>query len=423
MQTSTPPEDCQDSPLPRPVPDDGTAPVTGEVAQAVENNSIVEINYTVVENSSGQAFTVTLPSGAKLVNQSGFSQDGDQLRTIPDQGDRLTLRYALTKMGHDEEGQFPNASYTAGPEWIIAPTPEHGGPDVTLQPAASGFIGLDILYLGEYTRHSTMAGCQNITIIKPEATGFDPEPRLNMLSNAAASLSGGTTYSTVYVFPSPKPIPAADGFVPEFQNNIIIEADASIHSAWNVWIHEYIHTRQVEYSGENFSWFQEASATYYAAQLTLEQGLISPIEFDAALARYAQHQPTTNLATAESEDIAYRWGAVVLARLDASLWQRGHTLAEMWNDINQYDGPSYSKFERQLSSRGLSESRLNETRAIVERNAQPDPSPVYTSRMSWLPGALLAHISAIYQSFVAIVGGAGLAIAGRELWTVVGTSD
>jgi len=310
-QTATAPQQCQPTPD-RPVAGGGDAAISGTVGQATENQSIVEITYTVREQPFPDHLYITLPPGATLVNQSGFDSASDQsLDARVQRGDQLTLRYALTKLGRAGATAFENVSYVAGSDWLIAPTPAHIGADTTLQSADSGVIGTNLLYLGNYTAQTRTVGCQNITLIVPAAADLDPEPKLDSLAGAARSMSIGNAYSTVRIFASPQPLTAVAGYTPRSQNNILIEADAPLRSAGNTWVHEYVHTRQAVYEGQNFTWFQEASATYYAARLSLEQGLISPAAYDAALTRNANYNPSTDLATANADEVAYRWGAVV----------------------------------------------------------------------------------------------------------------
>lgn len=415
-QTSTAPQQCQPTPD-RPVTGGGDAAISGTVSQATENQSIVEISYTVREQPSSDELYITLPPGATLINQSGFDSTSDQsLDARVQRGDQLTLRYALTKLGRAGATPFENMSYVAGSDWVIAPTPAHNGADTTLQPAGSGVIGANMLYLGNYTAQTWTVGCQNITLVVPAAADLDPEPKLDSLASAARVMSSGNAYSTVRIFASPQPLTAVAGYTPRSQNNILIEADAPLRSAGNTWAHEYVHTRQAVYKGQNFTWFQEASATYYAARLSLEQGLISPAAYDAALAQNAQYDPSTDVATANAEEVAYRWGAVVLARLDAALVQRGHTLAGVFDTVNR-EGTTYADFESQLAQRGLNDSQLNETRATVLDGDRPDPAPAYTSPWQWLPRPLLAQWPLLSMLGPFLLGVVGAALAGNELST------
>ncbi|WP_434530102.1 hypothetical protein ACODNH_02300 (plasmid) [Haloarcula sp. NS06] len=385
-QTNIPPENCDSSPLPRPIPDNSSKPVVGTVHHSQSNESVVHVNYTVRENRENP-LTIEIRSGSALIASNGLNQTGpNELSTELNQGDTFSIQYGISDLD-----QFANVSYTSGENWIIAPTPKHSGPGVGLTPARSGFIGLHALYLGNYTTHSKQAGCQTITIILPAAAEINPEPRLEMLTGAARSINSGKTYADVYVFPSPESLGQRDGFVPKHENEIIISADTPTDSPKNIWIHEYVHTRQIRYDGDDFIWFNEASATYYAARLTLEQGLISPVEYDAQLASFATYSPERNLSSARSDRVAYRWGAVVLARLDTALVDEGSTLMVLFNDWNSYGGPSFSDAMTDLENEGVEQQRLNNTRDTVLKNSAPEPHPAQTSQLQWLPNFVLSQ--------------------------------
>jgi len=402
---TTAPDNCRGSPLPRPVPDNTSKPVVGTVYHSQSNESVVRVEYTAradIENN----LTISLRSGSTLLSAQGLEQtDTYQFETEIEEGETFSIRYAVSDLRN-----LSGISYTSGENWIIAPTPKHQGPGVGLSPAESGFIGLHTLYLGNYTTHSSKAGCQTITMILPDAAGIDPEPRLEMLAGAARSLSTGKTYTDVYVFASPRSLGKRDGFVPLNENEIVLSANSPIQSPTNIWIHEYVHTRQVDYKGDNFGWFNEASATYYAARLSLEQGLISRAEYDAQLASFATYAPNRSLASAQTADVAYQWGAVVLARLDAALIEEGHTLMELFLEWNRYDGSSFSDALSQVENKGVDQNALNQTQATVLNNTRPDPSPAQESRWQWVPDIVLGMYAEYTNCLRGLIVGLGIGL-------------
>jgi hypothetical protein len=256
-------------------------------------------------------------------------------------------------------------------------------------------------------------------MIRPAAAEINPEPHLEVLTGAARSLSTRKAYEDIHIFASPSPVGQKGGFVPRYENNVVISTDASIHTPRNVWIHEYVHTRQVEYEGDNFAWFNEASATYYAARLSLEQGLISQSEYDAQLASFARYTPDANLASARTELVAYRWGAVVLARLDVELVDKGYTLMMLFNDWNSYSGPSFDDTMADLEKKGVSQSTLNDTRDTVLKNSPPDPQPAQTSQLQRLPDSFLSQYWKNRTSITVLLIGLGICALSsgiKEYW-------
>jgi hypothetical protein len=144
-----------------------------------------------------------------------------------------------------------------------------------------------------------------------------------MYVSTAENLDVGGTYDEVRIYVSPRDTGMRKGSVPSnddrMGNEAIVDKRASIHSPENTWIHEYVHTRQQFHATEGLQWFYEGSATYYAARASLEQGLITPREYDAALAQWNQFNSTDNLNEVEKEELAYKRGAVVLSRVDSEL--------------------------------------------------------------------------------------------------------
>lgn len=396
------PEDCRSSPLPRPIKQNSNAAVTGTVKQAENNKSIVHISFDVNTESAGQTLTINIPEGGNIVDSRGVVNTSDSEVRANLSRDSFWIRYS------NGSPAVHNFSYTAGPTWIIAPTPETGDVDVTFEPAETGYIGQNILYLGGYTTQTKQVGCQQLRVIKPNAADINAERRLTMLASVARRFNIGKTYRTVTIFASPKKLgpdtgifdlTSKGGFVWELENEIVVYDRGSIHDARNMWVHEYIHTRQFRPDDEQFEWIIEATATYYAARLSLELGYISAAEYNAQLAEYARFSPEQPLASATDDPVAYQWGAVVVARLDTALVRRGETsLFGIYQDMNSGAGPSlagYEEFERRLTGPGgLNETRVNETRATVFDSEPPQPGPIYVG--NWWERPLIADRSLPY---------------------------
>jgi hypothetical protein len=105
-----------------------------------------------------------------------------------------------------------------------------------------------------------------------------------------------------------------------------VAADEHVRDVDNVWLHEYVHTRQGYATTESGRWVTEASAEYYAALLAFEQGLVSYSAFRSKLEdgqrdRYADAVlafPNTWTSGAN-----YRKGALAVGALDRRI--RGAT--------------------------------------------------------------------------------------------------
>lgn len=382
-QTESGIEDCRDVPLPRPTPATVENPaVTGIVQQVPSNHSRIRINFTVRQRSPDQTLYIDMQAGGRIVDAQGVTIENRNESHVALTAENFSLTYTAAS-------PMNGISYTHGTNWMFAPTPDFGGVDVALTPKNNGFIGQNLLYLGNYSMHSARAGCHNISVIKPEAAEFDVEKRLTMLTAAARTLEVGHAYTSVYVFASPEDPGDRDGVVVEYENEVFLYGAAPVNKARNTWLHEYIHTRQAAYlaEGENFAWFAEGSANYYAARISLDLGLITPQQYDAQLARWASYSPALPLRDAKREDVAYRHGAVVLAELDAQLTENGHaTLLDIFAELNNGYSSDYNQFESLLATKGrLNSTQLNQTQDIVWGEAPPQTQQAYMTQEAWLP--------------------------------------
>lgn len=353
-----------------------------------------------------------MQSGGRIVDAQGVTIENKNKPQVALTSENFSLTYTTTS-------PMNGISYTHDTNWIFAPTPDFGGVDVALTPKNNGFIGQNLLYLGNYSMHSTQVGCHNISVIKPEDAEFDVEKRLRMLTAAARTLEVGHAYTSVYMFASPEDPGDRHGIVVEYENEVFLYGAAPIDKAKNTWLHEYIHTRQAAYlaEGENFAWFAEGSANYYAARLSLDFGLITPQQYDDKLDSWASYTADIPLRDAKHEDVAYRHGAVVLAELDAQLSERGYvTLLDIFAELNSGYSTNYDQFESLLGTKGrLNTTQLNQTEAIVWGEAPPQPQPAYRTHETWLP----REVWGVNLSIQGFMFGLGVAFIGGGLYEFI----
>ncbi|WP_435181285.1 hypothetical protein [Halorussus sp. AFM4] len=353
------------------------------------------------QQTPDQTLQIDMDAGARIVDAEGITIENKNESHVGLTAENFSLTYTATS-------PMTGITYTHSTNYVFAPTPDFGGADVALKPKNNGFIGQNLLYLGNYSMHSARAGCHNISVIKPEDAEFNVGERLTMLTAAARTLEVGHAYTSVYVFASPEDLGARDGFVIEYENEVFLYGAAPVNKARNTWLHEYIHTRQAAYlaEGENFAWFAEGSANYYAARLALDLGLITPQQYDARLASWASYTPTSLLRNAKREDVAYRHGAVVLAELDAQLNENGYaTLLDIFEELNRGYSADYDQFESLLAREGrLNETQLNQTKSIVWEEAPPQPQQAYMASEA----GLLRRVQKIMLGLGVMLFGFGL---------------
>jgi len=179
-------------------------------------------------------------------------------------------------------------------------------------------------------------------------TGAAPTAIADTLADAAGRLNVGDRDESVLAYAVPgvrrggESVPARDEFW--------VEADSRLDDPENVWLHEYVHTRQSFRLATDMRWFREASAEYYAARLSYEQGSVS----EQALRRHLDGDPSratlTDPTTWQNDGVPHHKGARTLAVLDSKI--RAETgdhrsLEDVFRRLNRHDGSvTYAVFTR-----------------------------------------------------------------------------
>jgi hypothetical protein len=179
-------------------------------------------------------------------------------------------------------------------------------------------------------------------------TGEDSAAIADALADATGRLDVGDRDGSVLAYAVPgvrrggESIPARDEFW--------VEADSRLDDPENVWLHEYVHTRQSFRLATDMRWFREASAEYYAARLSYEQGTVSERAFRRHLDGGPSRATLTDPGTWESDGVPHHKGARVLAVLDRKIRAEtdGHrSLEDAFRRLNRHDGTvSYAVFVR-----------------------------------------------------------------------------
>ena len=323
----------------------GSPTVLGKVSHTGAN---VTITYSLLEeNSSGSTLQVNLPQGSDLVSQTGF-----QTATFGTglYWNNSSSTHSITyRMASRETPSGREVTYSHAQQWVVAGAPDHHFASVELSPVGSGYIGGNILYLGQYNTKTRQVGCQEFVVVVPsDARMFDTDGRLDELESAATALPVGHKYKTVRVFVSPKDLGDAGGFVPNGQNEIVLIDNPTPGYAPVLWMHEYIHTVQGFESKPELSWVTEGSATYLSLRVAVEHGEISPRSYDYYLRRGVREFDTSMIG-AQAAPVAYRRGAVVLSILDRELWTTyDRSVVGLLAELNQDPNPGTTDIVRWL---------------------------------------------------------------------------
>lgn len=391
------PVDSCDSPLDRPSPENVENPaIVGNISRVQSNQSRVKITYQVLRQTPDRDFSIELQNGSHFVNYS------DNLQKERDRELSSTLNDSSYWVIYEPGTVWRQAEFPKGSDWIFAPTPIHAPRDsVALQPEKQGFVGLRIILLGEYEKVTHHAGCQKLVVLNPKGYNFNTKSKLRVVDSASRLLDFGRTPSTVRFFAAPYIGGDLEGVVPNYDNEVLIEGSSSVHSPDNVWVHEYVHTKQMGEYGDNLGWINEAAAEYFAARVSLELGLISPLEYDYWLSKNTHSSSEVKLVNAKHEDVAYNWGSVILAESDVFLHESGNrSLLQVYQDLIQYPASKgYDDFESELKMVDEDGEFVNATRETVFRGNRPEPKSAYETRVA----EFLPHFHNIYRAF-ALVG-------------------
>lgn len=220
-----------------------------------------------------------------------------------------------------------------------------------------GAVGGAIAFLGEHRTVTRTAHGQTLRLVVPAAATLaePPERILDSLAAASDTLRVGDRDEVVFVVAAPTG--RVEWAVRGFQTG---DADTWVRdrerldTADNVWLHEYVHTRQGYVAEPGAQWFTEASASYYAALLTLEQGRIDFETFRARLA-LGTAPPDRNAVLADPatwDTIApYTKGALVAGELDRQLrlaTDRRRSLQDVFARMNAHEGTVSGERLREL---------------------------------------------------------------------------
>ncbi|MFB6309189.1 MAG: glycyl aminopeptidase [Haloarculaceae archaeon] len=297
--------------------------VTQEVRLTPDRPGSVRVvhAYTIPDRVVSMATYV--PDNATVVGYSGFDranetrfewQEGAASPTITY---RLPVNRTLDASGGPESADG-NYVYVDAGEWALFVRPnaateweyvgsDRVGFDRQMTTVGPGATGEWLVYLGENEIVRREAYDQTFELVVPaRAELAEPESTiLDAMTNASNALRVGDRDDRVFVIAAPTGDVSwavrglatgdADVWVRDFER---------LDTAENVWLHEYVHTRQGYRLTRETRWFEEASASYYAALLALERGYV---EFPAFKRRLAA-----------GEDAVYN--ETVLA--DPSTWQR-----------------------------------------------------------------------------------------------------
>ncbi|WP_256307780.1 hypothetical protein [Halobellus litoreus] len=237
-------------------------------------------------------------------------------------------------------------------EWAIIEAPNlltqwrHRGEEPTFERRLvvddEGIASSDggLVYLGPHREHTRRAAGQRIRLVEPRAASLRESPRdiLDALAHAARELRvSGRDEEVVGIAAPTRPVNWGPGGLHAGGNAFWARDSSRLDKPNSTWIHEYVHTRQEFGTDASMKWIVEATAVYYATQLTYERGGISDGQCHAAL--NTSTCATDALGTPvswSSAHVPYRKGSRVVSWLDRQIREYSTaTLADVLASMNR----------------------------------------------------------------------------------------
>ena len=277
-----------------------------------------------------------LPANATVVSTDGFTRTSGGKYRWQDGTNQPSLTYRLP-VNETASGRLPLASdgtflFTDAGPWALFRRPSTNtrwkwhGSEVTLTQSTTvdgeGVVGRELVFLGPYADHRREANGQRFRLVVPEAARLNEKPSaiLDSYADASGRLRVGERDERVLVVAAPTTgVEWGVRGLHTGESDIWVQDGESLSTPNNVWLHEYVHSRQSYRPAKEVKWVTEGSATYYAAELTLEQGRIGYDEFASWLAGGGQKPHSKTVLARPStwgREGHYYKGALVAGYLD-----------------------------------------------------------------------------------------------------------
>ena len=354
----------------------GTADTRNETAAAVADESLVEqrVTLSLTPDDPGRvrvvyryefpsylrSFRARLDPRTTLRSTDGFAHENDTFvwdgttaqptitvdyrvnQTTADTGPDRHLEGAFERRRlHDAQSTAETGLLFADTgAWALLAVPRYSAdwrypsdrPAPTLRQRVRtdgpGVVGTDVAFLGRHTVSERTAHGQQFRLIVPRAADLRPSPAavLNATSAASDALRVGGRDERVSLFAAPAGPDWAVRGLQTGETDAWVRADEPVTTPGNVWLHEYVHTRQSYTTTDETRWVTEGSADYYAASLSLRQGLVDFEAFARTLQRgRVARVENTVLTRRETWGTHgnYHVGALVAGTLDRRVRETG----------------------------------------------------------------------------------------------------
>ncbi|WP_058366188.1 CARDB domain-containing protein [Haloparvum sedimenti] len=338
-------------------------------------------------------FRLTLPAGARDVRADGFASEGDGVWRWDGTTEEPALTYRMpANRTVDESGPLEGRGdylFADAGDWALVRPPAIGASWRSTadhrfvrenRVDGEGAASRAMAFLGPHETVTREANGQRFRLIVPEAAEMAEPPAdvLDSMEHASGAMQVGDRDPEVFLVAAPtgevewgvRGIQTGDA-------DVWIRDEERLDTADNVWVHEYVHTRQGYRTASSARWFTEGAATYYAALLTLERGGTDFADFRSVLAR-GERDPQASATLSDPETWAnyaqYTKGSLVAGEIDRRLrlvTDGEASLATVFRELNAADDP----IDGDRLLRGVEEAGGGDARGTAERYTTTDAVP------------------------------------------------
>lgn len=254
----------------------------------------VELQYRLPDQVT--SLDVRLYNQTNVESTDGFTKDAEGRYVWDEETETPTITYGLSvdqELEQDGPIGGPGTYVFADTrEWTVMAQPRlsHGwgwrgseavGLDRSTSIDGPGAVGNRIAFLGEQETYTHAAHGQQFELVVPEAAELaeSPDEIFTSVSHASGSLQVGSRDEEVFMLAAPTDeVGWGVRGLQTGASDLWVRDTEVLDTADNVWVHEYVHSRQGYETSSDAKWFTEATSTYYAALLTLEE---DRIEYEA----------------------------------------------------------------------------------------------------------------------------------------------
>ncbi len=322
-----------------------------------------EITATVTAEIPSQfnELSLQLPAEARVVATRGFTRTADGSVEWDGNSNPATVTYrtdVTVRSGADQPGAEGTYRFADTANWSLIRIPSVGDiggrivgdePEIVRETEIDGpgVAGDQIAFLGEYDQRTRTAHGQTFQLVVPDAAELETEPSeiFASVTDASDRLRVGGRDDEVLMIAAPTgEVEWAVRGIQTGDSDFWVRADEPIDTPANNWVHEYVHTRQAYTAAEDARWLTEATATYYAALLTLESDRVAFDRFQRLLAQGEAEPQASAVMTDPNtwENFAnYRKGALVVGEVDRRIrlaTDGKATLDTLMRAINSHEG-------------------------------------------------------------------------------------